>query len=121
MPRVMDLFSYRAVQAAFEEGAICLFGGTGSPYFTTDTGAALKAAEIEATELLKATGALGIYEADPRTNPQARLYRQVSFQTCLRDRLQVMDQAAFALCQSEKYPHSCLWSKNTKCTHSSSA
>jgi uridylate kinase len=105
MPRVMDLFSYRAVMSAFKEGAICLFaGGTGSPYFTTDTGAALKAAEIEATELLKATQALGIYEADPRSNPQARLYRQVSFQTCLSHRLQVMDQAAFALCQSEGIP-----------------
>ena len=102
MPRVMDLFTARDAEKAFQNRKVCIFaGGTGSPFFTTDTAAALKAAEINAHELLKATQVDGVYEADPRLDENARRYRQLSFQECLTRNLKVMDQAAFSLCQAE--------------------
>jgi uridylate kinase len=102
MPRVLDLFTARDAEHALQQGLVCIFaGGTGSPFFTTDTAAALKAAEIGASEVLKATQVDGIYEADPRKNPTAKRYTQLSFQHCLTHNLKVMDQAAFSLCQTE--------------------
>lgn len=99
MPRVMQLFTHRDARTALERGEICIFaGGTGSPFFTTDTGAALKAAEIGAHEVLKGTQVDGVYDSDPRLNPQARRYAQVSLSDCLAQGLQVMDSAAFSLC-----------------------
>jgi uridylate kinase len=105
MPRVMEFFTKRGAEHAFDQGAVCIFsGGTGSPFFTTDTAAALKAAEIGADEVLKATQVDGVYESDPRENPTARRYDQLNFNECLTRGLKVMDSAAFSICQAEKIP-----------------
>ena len=99
MPRVMALFTQRDALAALGRGEVCVFaGGTGSPFFTTDTAAALKAAELGATEVLKGTQVPGVFTADPRKDPSARLYAQVSLSDCLARNLKVMDAAAFSLC-----------------------
>ena len=103
MPRVMTLFRQDHALEALDQGTICIFaGGTGNPFFTTDSAAALRAAELGAHELLKGTQVDGVYEADPKSDPTARRYQEVSFATCLRDRLQVMDASAFAICQAEE-------------------
>ena len=97
------LFTHRDARAALERGEVCVFaGGTGSPFFTTDTGAALKAAEVGASEVLKGTQVDGVYEADPRVDPNARLFAQLSLQDCLTRELKVMDRAAFSLCQASQ-------------------
>ena len=103
MPRVMQLFRRDEAIQALERGEVCVFaGGTGNPFFTTDSAAALRAAELEVDELLKGTQVNGVYEADPRKVPEARCYKTVSFATCLHQRLQVMDASAFAICQNEQ-------------------
>ena len=102
MPRVMELFRYDLADKALSSGVICVFaGGTANPFFTTDSAAALRAAELGCDELVKGTQVDGIYEADPRRDPSARRYETVSFQTCLERRLNVMDASAFAICQAE--------------------
>jgi uridylate kinase len=83
---------------------IILAGGTGNPFFTTDTAAALRASEIKADLLLKATLVDGIYDKDPRKHPDAIRFEQVSYDRCLTDRLEVFDAAAFDLCRSQKVP-----------------
>jgi uridylate kinase len=105
MPRVMDLFSKDKALEAFDRKEILVFaGGTGSPFFTTDTAAALKAAEIGADILLKATQVDGIYEADPKKIPDARRFQQLSYQDCLTNHYEVMDTAAFSLCRDHQIP-----------------
>ena len=102
MPRVMPLFHYRDALDALAEGAVCVFaGGTANPFFTTDSAAALRAAELQVDEVLKGTQVDGVYEADPRQDPTAKRYQTVSFSTCLYKRLKVMDASAFAICQAE--------------------
>jgi uridylate kinase len=102
MPRVMDLFRCDLADQALRSGAVCVFaGGTANPFFTTDSAAALRAAELRCTTLVKGTQVDGIYERDPRQDPEARRYETVSFQTCLERRLKVMDASAFAICQAE--------------------
>ena len=103
MPRVMELFRRDAADQALKSGAICVFaGGTGNPFFTTDSAARLRAAELNADELVKGTQVDGVYEADPRVDPNARRYEQVSFATCLQRQLKVMDASAFAICRDEQ-------------------
>lgn len=81
-------------------GRVVIFAaGTGNPYFTTDTAASLRAAEINADILVKATKVDGVYDADPATNPDAKRYTQVSYDQVLQDRLGVMDATAIALCR----------------------
>ena len=84
-----------------EKGRVCIFaGGTGSPYFTTDTAAALRATEINADALLMAkNGTDGVYDSDPRKNPNAKLYEHLTFTNVLEKGLQVMDSTAAALCK----------------------
>ena len=102
MPRVMKLFKYDEASRALDEGAVCIFsGGTGNPFFTTDSAAALRAAELKVDEVLKGTQVDGVYQDDPRQDPEAKRYETVSYETCLRNRLKVMDASAFAICQSE--------------------
>jgi uridylate kinase len=85
-----------------EKGRVVIFsGGTGNPYFTTDTGAALRGMEIEADVIIKATKVDGVYDADPRKVPDARLYRRVSFDEVLAKRLEVMDATAFTMCREQ--------------------
>jgi len=83
---------------------IILAAGTGNPFFTTDTCAALRASEIKADVLLKATKVDGIYDKDPKKHPDAKLFTEVSFDQVIRDELRVMDQAAFVLCKEREIP-----------------
>lgn len=91
--------------ALLERGGVALIaGGTGNPFFTTDSGAALRALEIGADALLKGTRVDGVYTADPEKDPTAVKYDELSFDKALEDRLKVMDQTAFALCREGNMP-----------------
>ena len=88
-----------------EEGKVVIFAaGTGNPFFTTDTAAALRGAEIGAEIVLKATKVDGIYTADPKKDPTATRYSRISFDEAINRRLEVMDATAFALCRDQKLP-----------------
>ncbi len=88
-----------------EEGKIVIFAaGTGNPFFTTDTAAALRGAEIGAEVVLKATKVDGIYSSDPKKDPSATRYASIGFDEAITKRLQVMDATAFALCRDQKLP-----------------
>lgn len=88
-----------------EEGKVVVFGaGTGNPFFTTDTAAALRGAEIGAEIVLKATKVDGVYTADPKKDPSATRYASISFDEAISKHLQVMDATAFALCRDQKLP-----------------
>ncbi|MCS6809962.1 MAG: UMP kinase [Tepidimonas sp.] len=88
-----------------EEGKVVVFAaGTGNPFFTTDTAAALRGAEIGAQLVLKATKVDGVYTADPKKDPSARRYQRISFDEAMVRQLQVMDATAFALCRDQNLP-----------------
>jgi len=88
-----------------EEGKIVIFAaGTGNPFFTTDTAAALRAAEVGAQIVLKATKVDGVYDADPMTHPNAVRFNRISFDEAISRRLSVLDATAFALCRDQKLP-----------------
>jgi uridylate kinase len=88
-----------------EEGKVVIFAaGTGNPFFTTDTAAALRGAEIGAEIVLKATKVDGVYSADPKKDPHATRYASISFDEAIIKNLQVMDATAFALCRDQKLP-----------------
>ena len=90
---------------ALEKGRVVIFGaGTGNPFFTTDTAAALRGAEINADIVLKATKVDGIYSADPKKDPSATKYETVTFDEAIAKKLQVMDATAFTLCRDQKLP-----------------
>jgi uridylate kinase len=94
----------RAIRHLEKGRAIVLAAGTGNPFFTTDTCAALRATEIEADVLLKATKVDGIYTADPKKDPGAKLYHDVTYEQVLRDELKVMDLTAITMCKQQKLP-----------------
>jgi uridylate kinase len=94
----------RAIRHLEKGRVIILAAGTGNPYFTTDTCAALRATEIHAEVLLKATKVDGIYSADPKKNKDAQLYKSVSYQDVLDQQLRVMDLTAITLCMERKLP-----------------
>jgi len=105
MPKVAEPFVQRRALRHLEKGRIVIFaGGTGNPYFSTDTAAALRASEIGADVLIKATKVDGIYSDNPKTNPKARRFTVLSYQEALHRRLQVMDSTAFALCMDNRVP-----------------
>jgi uridylate kinase len=88
-----------------EEGKIVIFAaGTGNPFFTTDTAAALRGTEMACDIVLKGTKVDGVYSADPKTNPQARRYARVSFDEAINRNLKVMDATALTLCRDQKLP-----------------
>ena len=88
-----------------EKGGVALIaGGTGNPFFTTDSGAALRALEIKADALLKGTRVDGVYTADPEKDPSAVKYDELTFDKAIEDHLKVMDQTAFALCREGNMP-----------------
>ncbi len=90
---------------ALEKGRVVIFGaGTGNPFFTTDTAAALRGAEINADIVLKATKVDGIYTADPKKDPMATMYETVTFEEAIVKNLKVMDATAFTLCRDQKLP-----------------
>ncbi|MCI0641364.1 MAG: UMP kinase, partial [Gemmataceae bacterium] len=94
----------RAIRHLEKDRIVILAGGTGNPYVTTDTAAALRARELEADILLKATKVDGVYSEDPEINPHAVRYDKLTHMQVLRDNLRVMDAAAIDLCKSAKLP-----------------
>lgn len=93
-----------AVKVLEEGGVAFIAGGTGNPFFSTDSGAALRALEIGADALLKGTRVDGVYTADPEKDPDAVKYDEITFDECLIKHLKVMDQTAFALCEQGPVP-----------------
>ena len=105
MTRFADLYRADRAIAAMERGDIVLLsGGTGNPFFTTDTGAALRAAELKADAVFKGTTVDGVYTADPRKDPEAKLIRDITYQETIEKGLKVMDTSAFQLCLDQKIP-----------------
>jgi uridylate kinase len=105
MPQVAEPFIYRKAIRHLEKGRIVIFaGGTGNPYFTTDTAAALRASEIKADVLLKATNVDGVYTANPKKDPTATKFETLSYMQALNMGLKVMDAAAISLCMENKLP-----------------
>ncbi|MFM8683931.1 MAG: UMP kinase, partial [Chthoniobacterales bacterium] len=105
MNNVAEPFILRRALHHLEKGYVVIFvAGTGNPFFSTDTTAALRANEIGADAILKATKVDGIYDADPKTNPGAKKFDQLTFSDALQRRLQVMDSTAFSLCMDNKMP-----------------
>jgi len=105
MTQLCEPFIRRRAIRHLEKGRVVIMaGGTGNPYFTTDTAAVLRAAEIEADVILKATKVEGVYTADPVEDASARLFENVSFLEVLTRGLKVMDSAAISLCMDNKIP-----------------
>jgi uridylate kinase len=102
---IVERYSWQGAMYYLQTGGIVIFvGGTGNPYFTTDTAAALRASEINAEVLLKATKVDGIYDKDPKRNPQAKKFSKISYAQALEKNLHVMDGAAIALCWESRIP-----------------
>src|SRR5512144_283522 len=105
MSQLAEPYIRRRAMRHLEKGRVVIFGaGTGNPFFTTDTAAALRAMEIGAEILLKATKVDGIYDKDPKKHQDARRYKTVTFTDALRQDLHVMDATAFALCRDNEMP-----------------
>jgi uridylate kinase len=105
MNEIAEPYIRRRAVRHLEKGRVVIFvAGTGNPYFTTDTAAALRAVEIGAEVLLKATKVDGVYDADPMTVPGARKYDRLEYADLLRDQLKVMDGAAVSLCMENDLP-----------------
>ena len=105
MHQVAESYIRRRAVRHLEKGRIVIFaGGTGNPYFTTDTTAALRAMEIGAEVLLKATKVDGVYSADPVTHPRARKFKELTYIDVLKKRLAVMDTTAISLCMDNNLP-----------------
>jgi len=103
--KVVERYTPQLAVAALDAGKICFIsGGTGNPYFTTDTAAVLRAIEVKADIVLKATKVDGLYSADPHKDPQAKFISSASFQECLEARLGVMDLTAFSLAADNCMP-----------------
>jgi uridylate kinase len=105
MAQVAEPFIRRRAVRHLEKGRVVIFGGgTGNPYFSTDTAAALRANEIGAEVVLKATKVDGIYDSDPKENPKAKRYSRIRYTEALQKQLKVMDSTAFSLCMDNKMP-----------------
>ena len=105
MQEVAEPYIRRRAERHLEKGRVVIFaGGTGNPYFTTDTTAALRACEIGAEAILKATQVDGIYDSDPHTNPDAQKFDEISYLDVLAKELNVMDSTATSLCKYNNIP-----------------
>lgn len=105
MDQVCEPVIRRRAERHLEKGCVVIFAaGVGAPYFTTDSGAALRAAEMRCDALLKGTSVDGVYDSDPKTNPAAKRYDTVDYDTVLADNLKVMDASAVALCRDNAIP-----------------
>lgn len=105
MKQIAEPFIRRRAIRHLEKGRVVIFGGgTGNPYFSTDSAAALRANEINAQVVMKATKVDGIYSDDPFKNPDAKRYRKITFRQALTESLKVMDSAAFSLCMENNIP-----------------
>ncbi len=104
-PRIAAPVSNNNIRTALSQHHCLIFaGGTGEPFFSTDTAAVVRALQINAHEIWKATNVAGIYTADPRQNSQAKLLKRVSYQEAITQNLQIMDQTAFMLANEHKLP-----------------
>ncbi len=105
MHQVAEPFIRRRAQRHLEKGRIVILAaGTGNPYFSTDTAAALRAMELKADVILKATRVEGIYDADPEKSPKARMFERISYMEVIQRGLEVMDSTAITLCMDNKMP-----------------
>jgi uridylate kinase len=105
MDMVCEPFIRRRALRHIEKGRVVIFAaGVGNPFFTTDTGAALRAADMGCDALYKGTSVDGVYDSDPKNNPQARRYETIDFDTVLNNNLKVMDATAVALCRENRIP-----------------
>jgi uridylate kinase len=105
MDQVCEPVIRRRAERHLEKGRVVIFAaGVGAPYFTTDSGAALRAAEMGCDALLKGTSVDGVYDSDPKLNPEAKRYDTVDYDTVLADNLKVMDASAVALCRDNNIP-----------------
>lgn len=105
MSPMAEYYMRDKVDGFLKEGGVALIaGGTGNPFFTTDSAAALRACELRCDALFKGTKVDGVYDADPVKNPSARRYDTLSFDKAIADNLKVMDLTAFALCKENKMP-----------------
>lgn len=105
MEQVAEPYIRRKALRHLEKGRVVIFGGgTGNPYFTTDTAGSLRAIEMKADVILKGTRVDGIYTADPEKDPSATRFEKLSFEDCISKNLKVMDMTAFTLCQENKLP-----------------
>jgi len=105
MPRVCEPYNVQSAREAMDAGKVVLFaGGSGNPFFTTDTAVVMRAAEMKADALLLAKNIDGVYDDDPRKNPNAKLIRDISYGEALDRRLKVMDTAAFAMLSEQAIP-----------------
>ena len=105
MDKVCEPVIRRRAERHLEKGRIVIFAaGVGAPYFTTDSGAALRAAELRCDALLKGTSVDGVYDSDPKRNPDARRFETVTYDKVLADNLKVMDASAVALCRDNDIP-----------------
>jgi uridylate kinase len=105
MEPVGDLYNRDRVLEAMKNHTVCMLsGGTGNPFFTTDTAAALRAVEIGADVLLKGTRVDGVYTADPEKDPNAKKFDRISFEEVINRRLKVMDSTAFTMCRDNNMP-----------------
>ena len=94
----------KAIKSLEEGGVVILAGGTGNPFFTTDSAAALRACELNCDLVLKATNVDGVYDKDPRKNDDAQMYKEISYKEVIEKQLNVMDITAFTLCFENKKP-----------------
>lgn len=105
MPAVCEPYIRRRAERHLEKGRVVIFAaGTGNPFFTTDTGAALRAAEMNCDALLKGTSVDGVYDMDPKKNAAATRFKKINYSKVLSDNLKVMDAAAVALCRENDIP-----------------
>jgi uridylate kinase len=105
MDQVCEPVIRRRAERHLEKGRVVIFAaGVGSPFFTTDSGAALRAAEMNCDALLKGTSVDGVYDSDPKKNPNAKRFETVSYDRVLADNLKVMDASAVALCRDNRIP-----------------
>lgn len=105
MDEVAEPFIQRRAIRHMEKKRVVIFsGGTGSPYFTTDTAAALRAIELKADVIMKGTRVDGVYDSDPEKNPKAKMYKKLSYSQVLEQNLKVMDLTAITLCQENDLP-----------------
>ncbi len=105
MSQICESYIRRRAVRHMEKGRVVIFAaGTGNPFFTTDTAAALRAVEMNCEALLKATQVDGVYDADPKKNPDAKRFERLTFDKVIGDNLQVMDTAAIALARDNKLP-----------------
>ena len=105
VPKIAELYvEQKAIESLKKGYVVILSGGTGNPYFTTDTTAALRAAELKADVLLKATQVDGVYDCDPKVNKNAKRYKSLSYDEAINKNLRIMDTSAFSLCKDNNLP-----------------